>query len=259
MLLAAGHPQNLFLNRKMVRGPIAARRARNAAILAEAEQLAAAHQPRHARLPVVLLPVNARSITELPDDARERFLLHLRLQITRAFSEPLRDSAAGMPREEQGARLDADEIEGPDADSDATVHGAILGAGCATCLGECCTAGGTHAFLKTASLVRVRAHLAGLGEHVTPASIEAKYRSALPAQHYHGSCVFHAVGGCTLPRVLRSNLCNRYLCGGLTQLSRALTARNGTAAIVAAADSVQLRRLARVSNDGVEPLPLRTM
>ena len=206
-----------------------------------------------------MLPVNARSTTELPDEARARFLLHLRLQITRAFSEPVRDTASGMPVEEQGMRLDAGDMEGPDADSDASVHGAILGAGCATCLGECCTAGGTHAFLKAASLVRVRAHLTELGEDVTPASIEEKYLSALPAQHYRGSCVFHAVGGCTLPRVLRSNLCNRYLCGGLTQLSRALAAQNGTEAIVAAADSVQLRRLARVSNEGAEPLPLQAV
>lgn len=245
------------MNPKSALGPIAAQRARNTAMQLQAEAFAAKHQQAGESLPVVMLPVNTRNITGLPDEQRERFLLHLRLQITRAFSEPVRDNGAGMTAEEQGARADAGEIEGPDADSDALPHGAVLGAGCATCRGECCTAGGTHAFLKAASLVRVRAHLTMLGESPTPERIEALYVESLPSTHYRDSCVFHAMGGCTLPRTLRSNLCNRYLCGGLTQLTRAMTALQVEGAFVAAADSTQLRRLARVTTAGAESLPLR--
>jgi len=235
-------------------GPLAARRARNARLQAQAEQLAEPHQREGKRLPVVMLPINTRSIVVLPAEARERFLMHLRLQITRAFSVPAADASVAITAATLSAGHDAGDIEGPDADSDATIHGPLLGAGCAICRGECCTAGGTHAFLKAASLVRVRAQLVAQGEAPTPASIEAHYMSALPVHHYHGSCVFHAEDGCTLARVLRSNLCNRYLCGGLTQLTRSMTGHEVERAFVAAADSMQLRRLARVDRSGTQSL-----
>ena len=72
----------------------------------------------------------------------------------------------------------------------------------------------------------------------------AQYADYLPARHYRGSCVYHATDGCNLPRDLRSNLCNRYVCGGLTQLRSALSGNESPAAFVAAADSVHLRRMA---------------
>lgn len=236
-------------------GPIAAQRARNTALASQAEGLAAPHQPDGGLLPVIVLPANTRETTPLPDETREQFLLHLRLQLTRAFAVPLRDNALPMTEEDAAMRVEAGEHEGPSADSAESTLGTVLGAACGTCRGECCTAGGTHAFLKAASLVRVRAHLA-VGEATPPSAqeIEARYIAALPVRHYRGSCVFHAIGGCTLPRTLRSNLCNRYLCGGLTQLTRAMTAQGVSSAFVAAADSVHLRRLALVSPDGARAI-----
>jgi len=133
----------------------------------------------------------------------------------------------------------------------------IIGASCGTCGGECCTAGGTHGFLHADSIMRVRTQLTDGGETVTPESLEARYASYLPARHYRGSCVFHTTTGCNLPRALRSNLCNRYVCGGLAQLTRALVSSPQTSAYVAAADSVQLRRLALVTVAGSRPITLR--
>jgi hypothetical protein len=67
--------------------------------------------------------------------------------------------------------------------------------------------------------------------------------------------VFHAFAGCTLPRTLRSNLCNRYLCGGLTQLARTTVARSEHAAFVAAVDDGgRLVRLALVTPAGAQPI-----
>ncbi|MFN8716930.1 MAG: hypothetical protein ACK50C_08085 [Gemmatimonadaceae bacterium] len=236
-------------------GPIAAQRARNAALRDQADALAAPHQPAARPLPVIVLPANTRETTPLPDETREQFLRHLRLQITRAFAAPLRDNTAPMSEEDEAMRADAGEIEGPSADSDALAVGAVLGAACATCRGECCTAGGTHAFLKAASLVRVRANLATSdGGSPSADAIEAHYAAALPARHYRGSCVFHATGGCTLARGLRSNLCNRYLCGALTQLTRAMAATGEASAFVAAADSVHLRRMALLSPEGARAI-----
>jgi hypothetical protein len=54
--------------------------------------------------------------------------------------------------------------------------------------------------------------------------------------------------------MLRSDLCNRYVCGGLTQLMRALDDSDDTMAFVAAADSVQLRRMALIALERSDPL-----
>ena len=244
--------------------PIAAQRARNARLTARAEAMARADevahpvpgQPAGVPLPVVLLPANTRATTTLPAAAREAFLLRLRGTIRQAFTSPVRDNGAPMSAEAESARQAA-QWALPESLPDLP---AMLGASCGTCRGECCTAGGTHGFLHADSITRVRAHLTDeLGEGdgaVTPASLEALYASHLPARHYSGSCVYHTTAGCALPRALRSNLCNRYVCGGLAQLTRALLHAEVPVAYVASADSVHLRRVARVSAQGGRTLPL---
>ncbi|MBU6367904.1 MAG: hypothetical protein KJT01_16945, partial [Gemmatimonadetes bacterium] len=204
-------------------GMLAARRARTAQLQAEADAIAARHveAPRTAGvpgLPVVLVPANTRGLVPLPEAARAGFRRHLDAVVADAFARPLRDNTAGMSAQEAGERADAGETASRDPGLAAhMVHG-----GCATCRGECCTAGGTRAFLTADSLVRVRAQRATLGVHgESPEAIAALYRDRLPAEHYEGSCVFHERTGCALPRALRANLCNRYQCGELTQLSRA--------------------------------------
>jgi len=250
-------------------GPIAAQRARNARLAARAAEYAAQDRlhtshgtpPGTANgatagapaLPVILLPANTRNTEPLPDQSRNAFLERLRERLAATFADPARDDTAPMSGEARAAMDDAAPPHpSGDAPPDAaqTARDALLGAACATCRGECCTAGGTHAFLRPDSLVRVRAYLARDGATVDATQIEAEYARYLPARHYRGSCVYHTPTGCALPRTLRSNLCNRYLCGGLTQLSRALDASQGDAAYVAAADSVHLRRVARLGPNG---------
>ena len=251
----SGGPVLVACDMSSRKSPIAAQRARNARLTAQAERIA-----EHDRLefgspalPVILLPANSRNTTELPEESRDAFLDKLRVTIAEAFSEAVRDNSAPMSAEAVQAREDAgwalpDSIPAmPD----------IIGASCGTCRGECCTAGGTHGFLHADSIMRVRAHLTDDGEPVTPESLEARYASHLPARHYRGSCVFHTTAGCNLPRALRSNLCNRYVCGGLAQLTRALVATAHTSAYVAAADSVHLRRVALVTVTGSRSLTLR--
>ena len=228
--------------------PIAAQRARNARLTAQAEEIARADRVAHGlpALPVILLPANTRNTTELPDESREAFLDKLRGTIALAFDEAVRDNRAPMSAEAESARQDA----GWALPASIPAMPDIIGASCGTCRGECCTAGGTHGFLHADSIVRVRAQLTDDGETVTAESLEARYASHLPVRHYRGSCVFHTTAGCNLPRALRSNLCNRYVCGGLAQLTRALVSSQQTSAYVAAADSVHLRRVALVTVDG---------
>lgn len=233
-------------------GPIAAQRARNARMQAEAEQIAATHAAAHgvdATVPVVMLPANTRALVPLPDRAREAFLAHLRGVIAESFAQPLRDNLDAMSAQAASERDDAGETMSRDDGLPAYM---VLG-GCSTCRGDCCTSGGTRAFLKADSLVRVRAQRVTLGVHEeNPAAIEALYVAALPAEHYADSCVFHARLGCTLRRELRSNLCNRYQCGELTQLRRALDASGAAMAYVASASGDALQRVALIRPDAVD-------
>ena len=59
-----------------------------------------------------------------------------------------------------------------------------------------------------------------------------------------------------MPRAMRSNLCNRYVCGGLTQLKSALHESRSTMAFVGAADSVHLRRVALIEAQSTTPIAL---
>jgi hypothetical protein len=250
-------------------GPLAAQRARNARITAHAVAIASALErdagpnddassgdargtgSAPAQLPVVLLPANTRALVPLPRASAEAFLAHLDTALAQAFAQPLRDNLLTMTTEEASARADAGET----ASWDPALSLGLVAAACGTCRGSCCTAGGTHAFLKADSLIRVRAHRAPTLPD-TPSAIRALYVDALPARHYRDSCVFHTTGGCALPRGIRSNLCNRYQCGGLTQLSRALADSGGTESYVAAADSSRLRRMARISDAGAHPIAI---
>lgn len=235
-------------------GPIAAQRARNARMQADAEAIAAQHARAHgvdASVPVVMVPANTRALVPLPDHAREAFLAHLRGVIAEAFAQPLRDNLEAMSAQATSERADAGEI----MSRDEGLAGYMVLGGCSTCRGDCCTSGGTRAFLKPDSLVRVRAQRVTLGVHdEDAAAIEALYVAALPAEHYEDSCVFHGRLGCTLRRELRSNLCNRYQCGELTQLRRVLDERGADSAYLASASGDALQRVSLVRPEGFDQI-----
>lgn len=236
-------------------GPIAAQRARTARLQAQADGIAAgrlaAQRDDTPPIPVVLMPANTRRLVPVPTAARDGFLAHLATVIAEAFVRPLRDNAAPMSAQEASERDDAGETLS--RDPGLAVH--MVQGSCATCRGACCTSGGTRAFLTADAVHRVRAQQVTLGEVApAPAAVTALYVEALPAEHYDGSCVFHARLGCALPRHLRSNLCNRYQCGELTQLSRTLQATGATRAFVGAATGNRLERMAAIGIDGIHAI-----
>ncbi len=230
-------------------GPIARQRAINARLQSQAAGIVERLGPDAVgarTLPVIMLPANTRDTEALPRVSREQFMSGLHRTIARVYEMPVRDNTGDMSEQESAARSDAVPDTSP-----------VLGASCATCRGECCTAGGTHAFLRDDSLVRVRAQFAEDGMSLTQSELAERYARYLPVRHYRGSCVFHTTSACALPRSMRSNLCNRYVCGGLTQLTRALDATGAQSAYVAAADSSHLRRIARVSAGGAVAVSLK--
>lgn len=235
--------------------PIAAQRERNARIREHAERIAESSQTSpssgavRARLPVAVVPANTRETTRLPQRNRREFLRRLAARMRVVFTAIAPGDDTTLSAEMLAARACAEDA----SPSDSAEASAILGLSCATCRGECCTAGGDHAFLREDSLTRVRLQNPLVGE----SELMAVYASHLPARNYRGSCVYHTTGGCALPRALRSNICNRYLCGGLTQLKRALESSGSNAAFVGAADSVHLRRMAVIDASGATPVSLR--
>ena len=82
---------------------------------------------------------------------------------------------------------------------------------CSLCKGWCCKDGGEHAYLDERTMVRVCHAKLGLGAR----AVLRLYIERVPKVGYEGSCVFHGNQGCTLDRLLRSDVCNSYFCGGL--------------------------------------------
>ncbi len=52
-----------------------------------------------------------------------------------------------------------------------------------------------------------------------PRHVLAAYMEYVAEKSYEGSCVYHTEKGCSLPRNMRSNTCNNFLCDSLIELS----------------------------------------
>ncbi len=94
---------------------------------------------------------------------------------------------------------------------------AVVGAGCATCQGHCCSGGGDHAYIDVRTMARVRRDQ----PDSDAGAILRQYVSRLAPMSYRGSCLFHGPEGCTLGRALRAELCNAYYCNGLRDFLKA--------------------------------------
>jgi len=233
--------------------PIAAQRERNARIQEHAERVAQARPAasHHGPVPVIIVPANTRATEPLPPSSRAAFLERLAVLLAAEYAVVREDASGSTPRPATPDAWADDALRQAASALDTDVV-AVLGHACATCRGECCTAGGNHAFLRGENLTQLRKN------HPTEnaASLLAQYTAHLPVRHYRGSCVYHTTSGCALPRALRADLCNRYVCGGLTQLKSALAVSGGMTAYVGAADTVHLRRLAVVTAVSAAPVGL---
>ncbi|HNN95516.1 MAG TPA: hypothetical protein PKI03_24730 [Pseudomonadota bacterium] len=128
---------------------------------------------------------------------------------------------------------------------------ALSAATCRACGGKCCRHGGTQAYINHDSLRQFRA----LRPHDSPEDFVATYADRLAAQTYEGSCVQHGSGGCTLPRALRSETCNRHLCDGLLRIHglRVVAGRDFQCLLVRLSDG-QIHSAGLLSEQGFELL-----
>lgn len=146
------------------------------------------------RLLVAQLPVNERPTGPLGETRRAAFAANMAFALDRALAEPDRPF--------------------PETAEPPPAQAPLIRASCAACLGSCCSAGADHAYLYPDHFRRLLRDRPGL----TRDQILAEYESRLPALVYQESCVYHTTSGCALPRDLRANLCNTFLCGGLSQM-----------------------------------------
>lgn len=144
---------------------------------------------------LVVVPVNEWPITQLQEKRRMAFVGHLTRILDQLEAEGWDKPG---PNDAQG-------------ESGEEAMNAVIGGACAVCRGFCCRYGGNHALLKVETLRGLLDKYPGMSR----AELMAAYMERVGGETYQGSCVFHGVTGCRLPREMRSKTCNDYLCKGL--------------------------------------------
>lgn len=98
---------------------------------------------------------------------------------------------------------------------------ALPGLLCALCGGGCCTRGADHAYLSPPTLRRFM----DAQPQLSATEVVAAYVARMPAAPRIGSCINHTRTGCSLPRAMRSDICNDFACTALRQLEGAPAAQ----------------------------------
>jgi len=166
-----------------------------------------------------MVPLNTRALVAMePERVRRlRKFLVQSLRAMRTMKRPV-ESASPLRPEPEG------------------LVGEVARAACALCRGFCCKGGGEHGYLDERVMARVRQARPELEAR----AVIRLYIERVPEVGYAGSCVFHGKTGCTLDRALRSDVCNSYYCGGLTDVVKAGTVE-GAVVIIAKGDGAAQR------------------
>jgi hypothetical protein len=85
---------------------------------------------------------------------------------------------------------------------------------CGLCRGGCCTQGGDRAYLTAETVRRVMQWQ----PQWSAADVVQAYLDRVAPHTERGSCINHTKDGCSLPRAMRSDICNDYACGALATL-----------------------------------------
>lgn len=131
-------------------------------------------------------------------------------------------------------------------------QGPLMDAACILCKGQCCLNGGpNNAFLEVEDIQRFRIRHPG----ATREDIRAAYAALMPDETSVMSCVFHGIQGCTLPREMRSQLCNSFVCRGQTLLAEGAKAGDTGAVLLAAPQNRAVAAATFHAEHGYRPLP----
>ena len=160
--------------------------------------------------PVVVTPYNGSVSQRLAASRRKKLQQHV-AKVAAAVRTHLDAVAAGVE-----AAKPAPERSAPFADE----VGAVLVQACIGCRGHCCRQGGDHAFISFDTIM----HFMQNNPHHSVQEVVDAYVERLPRRSIRSGCVFQHVHGCTLPRDMRADLCNRYYCGALSEFRHAVDA-----------------------------------
>ena len=160
-----------------------------------------------------------------------------------------RDYLIGL--EAAAAGPDPMRIDGEPPSADDSADPAIGHRLCAFCAGRCCRTGGQHNAFIRADLMR-----RWLLRHEGRAWADAvdDYLRRIPERHASGSCLNHGERGCTLPREMRSDICNEYACDPLVRVRTLATADPALQVVAAVVKEHGLRDAAVVSAAGIRAI-----
>lgn len=181
-------------------------------------------------LPLLRLPANRAGLQPLSAARIQRFRAHLEHVVELAFARP--------------APIDDGDEDGP-ASSDLD-EARLFESACATCRGNCCHAGGDHAFLNIAAIDRYRR----ARPDADPDDVVDDYLSRLGKESYARACVYQERTGCRLPRSMRADICNSFLCTPLLQLRESRKLTGSKRVLVASIHGDRLLRLSLIDDTG---------
>lgn len=162
------------------------------------EMLSSVHDSEDAEsVPIVITPSNDNELVRLPAARLASFVKHL----FGLFSGIVDNLGTDF-------RI---------PDSEQPVHGieeeSVYESACELCRGKCCLQGySAQAFISENTIRRQLAHIDE--DHLR--ELYMRYIQLIPDFSHENSCLYHSKTGCSLPRSMRSEICNDYLCEHLS-------------------------------------------
>lgn len=181
----------------------------------------------------LLLPTGPQRRSKLPEPRRQSYRAHL----ARIIAEAQALAPLTAPASAAAPGLQTLSVADSSAPPEATIPSNLPGRLCGLCGGGCCPSGGDTAYLHAATIQRVLAQQPDLQAD----QLLDAYLAYLPGRPQTDSCVNHGAQGCTLPRALRADICNDYVCQSLARVESALEA--GLEAVGQATPAVQIKIL----------------
>lgn len=128
-----------------------------------------------------------------------------------------------------------------------------LGALCRACQGSCCQMGvGKNAFIDADTVSRFME----TNSDTNVQQVGETYLDFVPETHVKGSCFYHTQKGCNLPREMRSDTCNRYVCGSGQRLLKTISARAPNSVLCIAGTGSNFEKATRTRDGKIQNVPL---
>jgi hypothetical protein len=183
------------------------------------------------------IPASVSRITHLPARRRREFRDHLNQLIDQALASPA---------------VEQDQVTISPTVQDVR-SGAASAAACACCKGFCCQGGRRErAYLNVQTIQRYMMAHKDQGSR----DVLAAYMSHVGDQTYQESCVYHRADGCSLPRDMRSDICNQFFCIGLREFRRSLPSTGPVRGFFVAIAQDAIQRAAFIHEDQILIVPV---